>query len=290
MKKSLGLILISVIYVITILITLFLVTLLSLDSMILKALIGTVIATLILFTLSTVFNNSSIYDAYWSVQPMVILPFFVSQLNIATVLLLGIVFIWGVRLTVNWAYTFESMQKQDWRYSYFKKTYPKLFPLINVFGIHLMPTFIVFMVMLPGMLYLNEASQLNSLILIGALVSVGGILLESIADVQAHRFRKSFKGLVNNTGLWKYSRHPNYLGEILMWFGIFIMLMGVNNSYYLTIIGPILNLMLFMFISIPLMEKRQCQTKPEYKLYQDLTNPLLLSPKKAMILNFIKTK
>lgn len=290
MKKSLGLILITVIYVMTILLALFLVSLFPLESMILKALIGTIIATLILFILSTVFNNSSIYDAYWSVQPMVILPFFLSELNSATILLLGIIFIWGVRLTLNWAYTFESMQKQDWRYSYFKRKYPKLFPLINLFGIHLMPTLIVFMVMLPGMLYLNDAQQLNGLILIGAVVSGGGILLESIADIQAHRFRKCFKGLVNNTGLWKYSRHPNYLGEILMWFGVFIMLMGVNNSYYLTIIGPILNLMLFMFISIPLMEKRQRQTKPEYEVYQDLTNPLLLSPKKGMLLNFIKSK
>ena len=290
MEKIKHLSLIVIFYLVSFGLSYALVLNLPVESLILKALIVTVLATTILFIFSTVFKNSSIYDAYWSVQPLVILPFFVNNLNPPTFLMLGLIYFWGIRLTLNWVRTFKSLKKEDWRYTHFKKQFPRLFPVINYFGIHLMPTLVVFMVMLPAMLYLSTVRSLSLLIIVGAFISLVGIMLETIADHQAHQFRKQFSGLVNNQGLWQYSRHPNYLGEIMMWFGVFVMLMGVDIGYYITVIGPLLNLMLFMFISIPLMEKRQLKNKPDYQTYIETVNPLLSSPKKAYFRQIFKLK
>jgi len=290
MTKIKDLLIIGLIYSVTLAVTLWIISLLNIDSLVLKALTGTIFATVIIFIFSVVFKNSSIYDPYWSVQPLVILPFFVQTWNLASIILLAVVYYWGIRLTINWMVTFKDLTHQDWRYSYFKAQSKKFYPVINFFGIHMMPTIIVFLVMLPGMIYLQAAPEVNAIILLGAAISVFATTLQLLADQQAHAFRKAHPDAVNNQGLWKYSRHPNYLGEILMWFGLFVMSLGVETASMILIIGPMLNLMLFMFISIPLMEKRQVQNKSDYKYYQEQVNPLLMSKEKHYLYNLIATK
>ena len=75
-------------------------------------------------------------------------------------------------------------------------------------------------------------------------------------------------------GLWKSSRHPNYLGEILFWWGLFIIYISVAPGEWLTAIGAVANTLLFIFVSIPLMEKRQLATKPAYAEYRRNTRML----------------
>jgi steroid 5-alpha reductase family enzyme len=114
----------------------------------------------------------------------------------------------------------------------------------------------------------------------GCLVSILGIVLEAAADATAHRFRKEHPGQVNDRGLWKYSRHPNYLGEITFWWGVFFMMLSVEPESWHFFVGPLANTLLFIFISIPLMEKRQLRNKPDYQTYREETSMLLLLPKK----------
>jgi steroid 5-alpha reductase family enzyme len=95
-----------------------------------------------------------------------------------------------------------------------------------------------------------------------------------------HRFRRQASPEeICTRGLWRYSRHPNYLGEILMWWGVFLMLYSVDVSYWRTGIGAFANTLLFLFISIPLMEKRQLSNKPGYEAYLRETSMLIpMSP------------
>lgn len=89
----------------------------------LNLLIADVAATVLVFLFSVVFSNASVYDPYWSVQPIVILYAFSfgKPLNLPRVLLLVAVTVWGVRLTANWAYTFGDLTHQDWRYTMLKE-------------------------------------------------------------------------------------------------------------------------------------------------------------------------
>lgn len=81
-------------------------------------------------------------------------------------------------------------------------------------------------------------------------------------------------------GLWKYSRHPNYLGEILIWVGVYCSLLLTDYSLWFTFIGIIIMLFLFIVISIPMMEKRQVNRRSDYKDYQRKTSILLILPNK----------
>ena len=105
--------------------------------------------------------------------------------------------------------------------------------------------------------------------------------IQLIADYQRYRFSKTNPGKVCNVGLWKYSRHPNYLGEILMWWGVFLILISMDPYLWWTGIGALLNNVLFTTISIPLMEKRQLSNKSDYKNYQIETSKLIPLPKKT---------
>lgn len=276
MKRSIGFLIIFIIYLLAFLIAYYTYKLLKVDSFIIKIIICDIVATIYIWVCGIIYHNASVYDPYWSVAPMVIIPLFIKELHIGSIILLIVVLIWGIRLTLNWVYTFKGLQYQDWRYSQFQKKYPRIFQLINLTGIHLMPTIIVISVMLPAFVYLSNP-KFNIVTIIGAIISFIGIIFELFADVQMHSFRKMNSKNSINIGLWKYSRHPNYLGEILMWWGIFILSLsgGIKLIY---IIGPILNTLMFNFISIPLMEKRLTKSKEDYSLYQAKTSRLLLLP------------
>jgi len=236
------------------------------------------VGTVIVWLFGVLFKNSSMYDPYWSVAPPVILTplaFYYNAFDIPTLLMLASVWIWAIRLTINWAYTFENLAIQDWRYDKYKNESGKLWPVVNFVGINLMPTVIVFLVMIPAFKLMTLHTEANIGTWLAFLLCLGAAILQYVSDKQAHRFRKQNPGKVCNVGLWKYSRHPNYLGEICMWWGIYFILLSVAPQEWGTIIGAVANTVLFVFISIPLMEKRQLANKPEYAEYKKNTSSLI---------------
>ena len=90
-----------------------------------------------------------------------------------------------------------------------------------------------------------------------------------------HKFRKKKEGNFIRNGLWKYSRHPNYLGEIMMWWGIGLSVVSVLPNYYFLLIGAFLNTLLFLFISIPMAEEHQRSRKEGFDQYKKETRMLL---------------
>lgn len=236
----------------------------------LNLLIADVVATTVTFIFSVMFKNASVYDPYWSVQPMVIAIGYaiaVRPLGVAQILPLVAVIIWGVRLTANWAYTFHGLKHQDWRYTMLQQTTGKLYPLVNFFGIHLVPTLIVYACTLPVVFTLVYAPSFNAGSAVFFAVSVLAVVLQGVADCQMHKFRKSGVGGFIRVGLWKYSRHPNYLGEILMWWGIALAFVCVMPTHWYLIAGAVLNTLMFVFISVPLADRRQSRKAgfAEYK-------------------------
>lgn len=255
-----------------------------------RVFIADTVATVFVWLVGVRFRNSSVYDPYWSVAPPVIMTILVFRLNLFSgnafpgtlILILTAVWTWSVRLTANWAYTFKDLGKQDWRYTKFHDDFPGIWQLINFFGIHYMPTLIVFFAMLPGLMVLERMhtapeslTGINVWTVTGFIISIGAAALQLVSDLQLHRFRKLNNGKVCEAGLWKYARHPNYTGEILMWWGIFLMGISVLPSYYWWAgAGALLNTLMFIFISIPLMENRQLSNKPEYASYRERVSAL----------------
>ncbi len=244
-------------------------------SYLISLLLADVAATVIVFIFSLIFKNASVYDPYWSVQPPVILAVALvkcGETRLGYCLFAAVLF-WAIRLTANWAYNFKSFEYQDWRYVMLKEKSKRLYPLVNFFGIHLFPTLVVFLCILPAVSVIHDQIPFNPLALIFIALSFAAAIFQGIADIQMHKFRKLSTGGFIRTGLWKRSRHPNYACEILMWWGIGLAsIFGMPERWWL-LTGALLNTLMFLFISIPMAEKRQSQ-KPGFEEYKKATRML----------------
>lgn len=235
-----------------------------------------VIATVIVFIFSLIFRNASVYDPYWSVQPIVILAFSMCfhKFNLLGILLCCAVFLWGIRLTANWAYTFKGLTHQDWRYTMLHEKTGFFYPVINFVGIHMVPTVIVFFCILPAVEAIHCGALFTPVSGLCILLSVFAFTVQGIADVQMHSFKKNGgQGFIRN-GLWKHSRHPNYLGEILMWWGIGLACFAAMPDKWYLLSGAFANTCLFLFVSIPLAENHQAR-KPGFEEYKKQTRVLI---------------
>ena len=242
----------------------------------LNLLIADIAATIITFIFSLIFKNASVYDPYWSVQPIVILSMFAigKELNLLRILLLIAVNFWGVRLTANWAYTFKGLDHQDWRYTMLKEKTGAFYPIINFIGIHMVPTLIVYGCILPACYAFQSDPRSTLFCVIPFLISIGAVVLQGTADIQMHRYRKNRTGNFIRNGLWKYSRHPNYLGEILMWWCVALMVCVTCPDKWFLLSGALANTILFLTVSIPMADNRQ-SAKEGFSEYKKQTRMLL---------------
>ena len=243
-----------------------------------------VLAPVVVWAFGLLYENVSVYDPYWSVFPPVaflLWAFYTGVWSVPVILLLIASWYWGWRLTRNWAITFKGIAHEDWRYTKYRSRHPLVFHIINLFGLNMMPTFVVFAAMLPGLkmfetpFILSSVHPFNLILLIfGCIVCLASATIQLSADKQSHAFRAANPGKVCNVGLWKHGRHPNYFGEIQFWWGIWIMYASVNG-FDMYIGGAIAMTAMFLGISIPLMEKRQLANKPDYAEYRKQTRMLI---------------
>lgn len=278
-NKWLSLSLITIIYIVAILGSIFAFNAFDRMDFWLRLLVADVIGTVIIFIFSLLLRNASVYDPYWSVQPIVIILAFVFKvkINVPIILMLLVILLWGIRLTINWVYTFYNLNYKDWRYKMLKEKTKSFYLLINFIGIHMVPTLIVYLATIPACYLLFNPSKITIFTILGTIVSLLAIILELISDIQMHKYRKHRTTLFIREGLWKYSRHPNYLGEILMWWGVAIIATGslIGNYHYL-FLGAFLNTLLFLFVSLPMAEGRQAKKEGfiEYKKETRLLLPV----------------
>lgn len=236
-----------------------------------------VAATVVVWLFGLLYENVSVYDPYWSVFPPVVFllwAFHTEVWSLPVLLLLVASWYWGWRLTRNWVITFHGIAHEDWRYTKYRSLHPALFHLINFFGLNMVPTLVVFAAMLPGLRLYESGSAANLFTWFGCVVCLASATIQLIADKQIHDFRAKHKGQVCNVGLWKHGRHPNYFGEIQFWWGIWVMYASLYGlDWY--VLCPVTMTALFLGISIPLMEKRQLQNKPDYREYRKQTRLLI---------------
>ena len=203
----------------------------------LVVLTGHLFATLVVFIASQIYKNSSLYDPFWSVAPIPIAIYVAlwpesTEINLEKVILILIpVMYWALRLTANWIRDWDGLEHEDFRYINLKAK-PFAF-LIDLFGIHIYPTLQVNLSLFPIYYALSvSTNEVGVLLYLSSLFTVLAVTLELVADEQMRIFRRdtSNKGKTMMQGLWSYSRHPNYLGEILFWWGLYLMTISVDTS------------------------------------------------------------
>ena len=237
-------------------------------------------ATIIIFLFSKIHNNSSIYDPFWHLAPIPIVFYIASQSSLSyfqQYLVLSAFLFWALRLTYNWFLNWTNLNHEDFRYIDLKNN-NKLLAFVNdLFGIHLIPTLIVNVSLYPIYIALTSGN-LNNLVYVGFILIILAVVVQYIADSQMRDFRKDQKnfGKTMKYGLWKYSRHPNYLGEVSFWFGLYIFAVASGSTSIWLLACPMVMLALFVFISCPMMDNRSLKKRSDYKEYMDKTPQLIM--------------
>ncbi len=241
--------------------------------------LGDFVATVVVFAFSRAFNNSSFYDPYWSVAPMVIAPYLAfgayadAGLPARKWIAIAAVTPWALRLTYNWIRGWEGLHHEDWRYVDFRKQWGAWYWPGSFGAIHLFPTVATFAGSLPFFVTMSSTRPVGPLDYFGLVVALAATVIEGVADEQLRSYRKASeasgkKGGVCEVGLWRYSRHPNYFGECGLWFGLWILGIAAEPSAWWVCLGALGILAMFVFGTIPLAENRALARRPEFKDHQ----------------------
>ncbi len=255
-------------YVIAMVVAVFAVRAMSLGHPLADLAAGTAIATVVVFAVSVAANNSSIYDPYWSVQPLAIAGYYLvtgwQRVDARLVIATCLVFLYSLRLTSNFYRDWPGLRKEDFRYVELRQKYGRAYWPVSFAGIHFFPTVLVYLGCLPLYAITRPgAAGLRALDVLGIAVTLGAVVFAYVADDQLRRFRKGpgNRGRVADSGLWSVSRHPNYLGEVLTWWGLWVFALASGLGWWWTVVGVVAITIMFLVVSIPWMERRMLATR-----------------------------
>lgn len=234
------------------------------------------------FVLSIFIKKNDVADIAWGLGFVVMAwgSFYLSMPeSLVPVAVNLLVTIWGLRLALH-IYSRNKGKPEDYRYATWRAEWGKWFYLRSYFQIYILQGFLLFLISLP-VIFINTYFVDGSewLALIGVLIWGLGFYFESVGDAQLAKFIKdpANKGKLMQSGLWRYTRHPNYFGEVTQWWGIFMVALLVPSGW-LSIIGPITITYLILKVSgIPMLEKKMEQN-PEFAEYKKRTSAFIPLP------------
>jgi steroid 5-alpha reductase family enzyme len=254
----------------------------------------------VLYIGSLITKNASIFDVNWSVLPasVYVLHFGYHPLadpnDLRRYLVIAAVWIWSLRLTGNWLIK-GGLGFEDFRYLRFRQTMsPVVFQLFSFTALFVVQSAMVLSMCLPISYALARPGRpTGALDWLALAIALGGVAVETIADLQGRAFRaarderqrthpEDFTGSPPKyprfpvAGLWRYSRHPNYFGEISVWWGVYLFSVAATGDWLnWTIIGPLTINGLFVGGSVGITERHELERKPEYADYQRKTSRLI---------------
>lgn len=250
--------------------------------------LGTVLAFFgLLWVVSLVLRDASIVDRFWGIAFLAIAAA-TSAASDGTParahLVLLLTSIWAVRLSLH--ITVRNLgQPEDYRYQAMRRHWGKNFALVSLGTVFGLQAVIAWVVSLPLQAAISAKlpPELTALDLLGVVVFTAGFLFEAVGDFQLVRFKadRRNRGKLMSTGLWQYTRHPNYFGDALLWWGLW--LFAAATGAWWTAVGPALMTFLLLRVSgVAMLEKRLKKTRPEYDEYCRRTSAFLpMPPRKA---------
>lgn len=221
--------------------------------------------------ISLVRRDVSIVDLFWAVGFVLIAwATLVNSGNwtAAAVAAAIMVTVWGVRLSGyltwrNWG------EPEDRRYAEMRQHHGKRFPLVSFFTVFALQAFLTWIIAMPLQLGIPELQALAAVQVLGIVLWLVGLGFESIGDYQLARFKADpdNSGQVMNRGLWRYTRHPNYFGDFLVWWGFYFTTLQ-PDTWHLTLIGPVVMSVLLLRVSgVTLLEKSLSSRLEGYEQY-----------------------
>ena len=196
-----------------------------------------------------------------------------------------LVWLWGLRLTGNWVRSWPGMHHEDWRYVRQRELTGRAYWLVSFLGLHFFPTALVFAGSVSIWIACTSATPFGILDVVAIVVTAGAIVIETLADEQLVAFRRSQPpaGAIINNGLWRYSRHPNYFGELSFWWGLWLFSLAAHPHVGWSIAGPIGMTLLFVFISVPMLDRRSVARRPAYAEHMKRVSGLVpLPPRRSL--------
>lgn len=212
------------------------------------------------FIVSLIKQRNDVADIAWGLgfAAIALFLFLTRTPTLQSVLLYILIAIWGIRLALHIGLRSKG-KPEDFRYKKWREEWGKSFALRSYLQVYLLQGFFMLIISLPIIVVSIAPDQATSpLILAGSIIWLIGFAFEAIGDYQLMVFikHKKNKSDIMQTGLWKYTRHPNYFGEVLLWWGIFIIVLPLQNGIW-SIISPITISYLLLYVSgIPMLEAK----------------------------------
>jgi steroid 5-alpha reductase family enzyme len=226
-----------------------------------------------LWIVSIIIKNVSIVDFFWGFGFFITCGFYFLKTDgsdARKIFLMTMVAIWGLRLSIHIA--LRNIGKgEDFRYREFRKKYREnRYWWISYFQTFLLQGVLMWMISAPllGSQYFGVGKPLGIIDYLGIIFWLIGFSFEAGGDFQLAKFRSNpdNKGKVLKTGFWKYTRHPNYFGDVSVWWGYG--LICISTGSYLPVLGTLLMTILIIKVSgVVLLEKTLVMEKPQYKEY-----------------------
>lgn len=239
--------------------------------MLYEIVLGLGISYFLLFLLSLVLRDNSIVDIFWGIGfiQVAIHSWYINpSISFVKIGLFIFVVFWGTRLAYHISKKKLHSKQEDPRYQKWRKTW-KFFYLRSIFQIYLLQMGLLVIVSLPlYLLFSQENSSSPIFFIVGISISIIGLLTEIIADKQLYKFIISKEKGIMDKGLWKYTRHPNYFGESLIWLGISIIALPIT---ILSILSYITIFILLRFVSGVPMAEEMFKDNKEYQKYAEKT-------------------
>lgn len=235
------------------------------------------------FVISLVQKRNDVADVAWGLGFIGIglISNMLGGWNIRGVMSTLLVCIWGTRLALH-IFRRNKGKKEDSRYAQWRQEWGKWFLVRSYLQVYILQGILLYIISLPlQFINYDSKSPFNVIDIIGLLVWSCGFFFESVADHQLSLFIRNplNKGKIMTDGLWRYSRHPNYFGEVVQWWGIYIIALSIPNGWA-TIISPLTITTLILFVSgIPLLEKKY-EGRPDFELYKKRTSIFIPLPPK----------
>jgi steroid 5-alpha reductase family enzyme len=233
----------------------------------------------LLWLVSLWLKNSSIVDIFWGTGFVIVawVTFLLTPYGFITrkLILSGLLTIWGMRLSIhilnrNWG------KPEDFRYQVMRKAAGKIWWLHSYFKVFLLQGLLMWIISTPLISAQTSTQPLNGLDFLAIPIWLIGFFFEAAGDYQLARFKANpdNKGKVLNTGVWRYTRHPNYFGDATQWWAFY--LVAAASGGWWAIFSPIIMTTLLMRVSgVTLLEKTLREEKPGYKEYIETTSEFL---------------
>jgi steroid 5-alpha reductase family enzyme len=227
-------------------------------------------------------EDASIADILWGVGFIIVawVSFFLNGDSFPgrKILLVSLVTLWGVRLAVHIALRNRG-KGEDPRYRAWREQYGEKFKIVSLFKVFLLQGLFLWVISLGAQYgqFHRSPWHFTAFDVIGACVWAVGFFFEALGDYQLTVFLRNGqnKGKVLDSGLWRYTRHPNYFGEATMWWGIFLVALSAENAWW-TVASPLLITYSLLKVSgVTMLEAQMIKENPEYKSYIERTSSFL---------------